>query len=319
MKDLIFITAYCETQKQEDLLERCINSVTKCGFHIALLSHSHIPIHIQKKCQYYMYDYNNDISKDYNLFGHKTFYFKNKQIQSRFFAKTFYGFAIYRMFSMVSQIAINFGYKNIHHIEYDCELLNSNLIIENNKSLEEYDSVIYTDTGDKNGFLFGSLKSFKVSSLPEKYKNYDRDFIDTEMRKLNQTYLEYLTKKIFIESGKVLFKNEPSNEEFKRGDYFNHRNLHFTLYYNPEDGTLNIFYNAIDFEKSEEITIIINKEKIYRFITKPGFWSIKEIGVFDEITHVRVDNNNKVIYEISFDNKFREVFKNKSYITNNEN
>ena len=76
-----------------------------------------------------MYDYNNDISKDYNLFGHKTFYFKNKQIQSRFFAKTFYGFAIYRMFSMVSQIAINFGYKNIHHIEYDCELLNSNLII----------------------------------------------------------------------------------------------------------------------------------------------------------------------------------------------
>ena len=68
MKDLIFITAYCETQKQEDLLERCINSVTKCGFHIALLSHSHIPIHIQKKCQYYSFSFDkNSITKKYEL------------------------------------------------------------------------------------------------------------------------------------------------------------------------------------------------------------------------------------------------------------
>jgi hypothetical protein len=318
MKDLIFITAYCPTEKQEQLLEKCVDSVINCGFHIALISHSHIPIHIQKKCHYYVYDYNNDISYDYDLLGHNHFIFENKRIQSRFFAKTFYGFAIYRMFSMVSQIAINFGYKNIHHIEYDCELLNSNLIIENNKSLEEYDSVIYTDTGDKDGFLFGSLKSFKVSSLPEKYKNYDRDFIDSEMRKLNQTHLEFLTKKIFIESGNVLFKNEPTNEEFKRGDYLNHRNLHFTLYYNPEDRTLNIFYNALDLEKSEEITVIINKEKIVKIITKPGFWTTRILGLFNEITHVRVDNNNKVIYEVSFDNEFREIFKNKSYILNNE-
>jgi hypothetical protein len=318
MRDLIFITAYCETQKQEEVLERCVNSVIKCGLHIALLSHSHIPLHIQKKCQYYMYDYNNDISKDYNLLGHTTFQIDNKKIQSRFFNKTFYGFAIYRMVSMASQIAINFGYKNIHHIEYDCELLNSNLIIENSKLLEEYDSVIYTNNGDENGFLFGSFKSFKVSSLPEKYKNYDREFIDSEMRKLNQTYLEFLTKKIFTESGNVLFKNEPTSQEFRRGDYFNHRNLHFTLYYNPEDGTLNIFYNALDLEKSEEITVIINKEKIVKIITKPGFWTTRILDLFNEITHVRVDNNNKVIYEISFDNEFREIFKNKSYILNNE-
>ena len=318
MNDLIFITAYCETQKQEEVLERCVNSVIKCGYHIALLSHSHISLHIQKKCQYYMYDYNNDISKDYNLFGYTTFHINNKKIQSRFFNKTFYGFAIYRMVTMACQIAINFGYKNVHHIEYDCELLNSNLIIENSKLLEEYDSVIYTNNGDENGFLFGSFKSFKVSSLPEKYKNYDRDFIDSEMRKLNQTYLEYLTKKLFIESGNVLFKKEPTNEEFKRGDYFNHRNLHFTLYYNPEDKTLNIFYNALDLEKSEEITVIINKEKIIKITTKPGFWTIRILGLFNEITHVRVDNNNKVIYEVSFDNEFREIFKNKSYILNNE-
>jgi hypothetical protein len=215
---------------------------------------------------------------------------------------------------MASQIAINFGYENIHHIEYDCELLDNSLIVENNNLLKEYDSVIYTNTGDENGFLFGSLKSFKVSSLPEKFKNFDRDFIDSEMRKLNQTYLEYLTKKIFIESGNVLFKKEPTNEQFKRGDYFNHRNLHFTLYYNPKDKTLNIFYDAINSESSENITVIINKEKIINLNIPPKHWITRILDIFDNITDVRIDNNKKIIYEMSFDNTFREVFKNKSHI-----
>ena len=119
MKNLILITAYCETEKQEEALNRCVDSVLKCGNHIVLISHSHIPIHIQKKCQYYVYDYNNEVSEDYDLIAHNSFAFNNQIIQSRFFTKTFYGFAIYRMFSIASQIAINFRYDNIHYIEYD--------------------------------------------------------------------------------------------------------------------------------------------------------------------------------------------------------
>jgi hypothetical protein len=129
MKDLIFVTAYCPTEKQEQLLEKCVDSVINCGFHVALISHSHVPIHIQKKCHYYVYDYNNDISNEHSLLGHDHFIFSNKRIQSKFFSKTFYGFAIYRMFSIISQIAINFKYENIHHIEYDCELLDKNFFL----------------------------------------------------------------------------------------------------------------------------------------------------------------------------------------------
>ena len=319
MENLILVTAYCETEKQEQALNRCIDSVSKLGFHILLISHSHIPTYIQKKCNYYFYDYNNDVSDDYNLLGHFTFNFDNKKINSRFFIKKFYGFAIYRMFSIASQIAINFGYTNLHHVEYDCELLDENLIYENSKYLKEYDSVICTDTGDEYGWLYGSFKSFRVSSLPDRFKNYDRDFIESEMKNVTPTHLEFLTKKLFIGSGKPLFKKEPPSSRFKKDNISEHRYLHFTLYYNPENGTLNIFYNATNLKKSEEITVIVNKEKIYSLVTKPGFWSIRELGDFNQITHVRVDNNKKVIYELKFDNEFREVFKIKSYITNNEN
>jgi hypothetical protein len=276
MEDLIFITAFCPTEEQEKVLEKCINSVLECGKHIALIS------------------------------------------QSRFFSKTFYGFAIYRMFSIASQIAINFGYKNIHHIEYDCELLDKSLVDENSGYLEEYDSVIYTDNGKDDGFLFGSFKSFKVSSLPEHFKNYNKDFIENEMRLIEPKQLEFFTKNLFINNGKVLFKNEPTEDKFKRGQVFYNRNLHYTLYYNPSDNTLNIFYKSIkDF--SEEIVIIVNKTKMVTIQTKPYHWHIRPLGVFNDINHVRIDNSEKVIYEKTFDNEFREIFKIKSYITSEEN
>jgi hypothetical protein len=314
MRDLILITAYCPTEEQERVLEKCVDSVLKCGKHIALISHSHIPTHIQKKCQYYVYDYNNDISDDYNLMGHYTFNFPDdKKIHSRFFVKHFYGFAIYRMFSIGCQIAINFGYENLHHIEYDCELLDTNLIHENSEYLKEYDSVICTDTGDEDGWLFGAFKSFKVSSLPDKFKNYDRDFIESEMKNITPTHLEYLTKKLFINSGKPFFKNEPTSDKLRRTTINEHRGLHHTLYYNPEDGTLNIYYRSVK-DSSEEIVVIVNKTTIINIQTKPYHWHIKPLGLFEEINHVRVDNSQKIIYEQTFDGEFREVFKIKSYI-----
>ena len=317
MKDLILITAYCPTEEQEAALEKCIDSVLECGKHILLISHTHIPIHIQKKCQYYVYDYNNDVVDDYNLMGYYHYFFfnDNKKINSRFFIKNFYGFAIYRMFSIASQIAINFGYQNIHHIEYDCELIDKNLIHENSEYLKEYDSVICTDSGDENGWLYGAFKSFKVSSLPDKFKNYDRDYIESEMRKIEPTHLEFLTKKLFIDSGKPLFKNEPTSDRFRKNTVDEHRGLHHTLYYNPEDGTLNIFYRSVK-NSSEEIVVIVNKTIIINIETKPYHWHVRPLGIFDEINHVRVDNSQKVIYDKTFDNEFREIFKIKSYITN---
>ena len=61
MKDLIIVTAYCPTDEQVGALEKCLESVKKTGCHILLVSHTHIPIHIQKKCQYYFYDYLNEM------------------------------------------------------------------------------------------------------------------------------------------------------------------------------------------------------------------------------------------------------------------
>jgi hypothetical protein len=317
MKDLICISAYCPTEEQEIILERCVDSVRRYGFHIVLISHSHIPIHIQKKCHYYLYDYNNDISDNPNLLGFSYYTFDNKKIVSKFFSKTFYGFAIYRMLSMAAQIALNFGYENMHHMEYDCELLDKDLIIKNSKLLDEYDTIFYTKDGkdpEESGFILGCFKSFKVKSLPDNFKKYNRDFIENEMHSFQLLYLENFTKKLFIESGnKIFFSELPSKDLLKIGDQLYHRNLHWTLYYNDEDKNLNIFYREIG-NTPEKISIIVNRERIVNIQTSPGVWNIRSLGIFDEIHHVRVDNDKKIVYEKLFDSESREKFKMLSFI-----
>jgi hypothetical protein len=318
VKDLIFVTAYCKTEEQEKALERCIDSVIKSDAHIALISHSHIPIHIQKKCNYYFYDHLNDISDDYRLLALKYFSFHNEVIQSIFFEKYFYGFAIYRMFSIVSQIAINFGYQNIHHIEYDCELLDTNLIKEHSSLLENYDSVIYTNNGKEDTILYGSFKSFKVSSLPDNFKNYNREFIENEMIEMNPSALEFLTKRIFMNSGKVLFKNKTElTNRFKGSESFYDRNIHYTFYYNADGESLNLFYRGFDFE--EKITIIVNKQKVINLDVKPNHWYTRPLGTFDEINHVRIDNSVKILFEKEFDQNERDIYKKKSFISEENN
>ena len=316
MKDLIFVTAYCPTEEQEVALEKCIDSVLKCGNHVALISHTHISIHIQKKCQYYVYDYLNEISDDYNLFGGNFFLTDDIIIKSKFFQKTFYGFAIYRMFSIASQLAINFGYKNIHHIEYDCELLDETLISEHSSLLEAYDSILYTDTGNKDGFMFGSLKSFKVESLPDNFKNYNRDIIESEMRRIEPKHLETFTKSLFINSGNVLFKHvdDLTEQKFKKGPKFISVGRHYNLYYNDKDKTLNIFYRSLT-DNPENIVVIVNDNQIVRLNVSPRHWYINRLGIFDEINYVRIDDSKKTLLEKHFDNEFREIFKKESYIT----
>ena len=104
---------------------------------------------------------------------------------------------------------------------------------------------------------------------------------------------------------------------FKKGKNFYSRNLHHTLYYNPIDLTLNIFYKSI-IDVSEEIVIMINKEKVITVQTKPYHWHTKPLGIFNDINHVKIYNSEKVIYEKTFDSEFRKIFKTESYISSEE-
>ena len=135
------------------------------------------------------------------------------------------------------------------------------------------------------------------------------------MKMMEPKQLETLSKKLFMESGKVLFKNELEDNQFKKGDKVFHRNLHHTLFYNRLDKTLNIFYQSIK-NSNEQIVVIVNENNIVNIQTIPYHWYIRPLGLFDDINSVRIDNSQKVIYEKKFNNESREILKINSYLVN---
>jgi hypothetical protein len=316
VNNLIVITAHCPTETQEKMLEDCINSVIGLGYHILLISHTHIPLHIQKKCNYYFYDYLNDVTQDDDLLYFNWFATDDVTfIKSKYFTKEFYGFAIYRMFTMASQIAENFGYNNIHHIEYDCILKNRDLIDEHNRLLEKYDSVFYTDNGKETGMIFGAFKSFKVSKLPKLFKKFDRD----EMRKIMVGTpllpLENFTKHIFKTEGIPIYMN--SRELVKSGHFFQNnselRLKHFVPYYNHANNTFYLFFKNLR-DTTESLRVYINGSSTFNLLIEPNHWSIRKLCGSNELVSLLILSDNKIIYDKSYTEQDRETLKKNSYL-----
>lgn len=316
MKNLVLITAYCPSEEQEKMLERCIDSIISLNHHILLISHTHIPIHIQKKCNYYFYDYFNDINHDDDLLFFVRYVIDDSTtIRSKYFIKEFYGFAIYRMLTIASQIANNFGYENLHHIEYDCVLSDNDLIEEHNYLLTKYDSVFYTDNGEDTGFLLGAFKSFKVDKLPKLFKNYDRDKMREMIVDVPLIPLETFTKHIFKESGNVIFKN--STELKATGKFFQNesplRLKHFTPFYDHRDNKFLLFYKNMG-DKIDVLRVYVNGQKKYELSIQPGIWHINTLCKFEDLNNLLILCDNKIIYDKTFSEEQRETLKKNAYL-----
>ena len=316
MNDLIVITAHCPTESQEKMLEDCINSLIGLNQHILLLSHTHVPIHIQKKCNYYFYDYLNDVSQDNDLLYFNWYKINGTTlIKSKYFTKEFYGFAIYRMFTIASQIAENFGYNNIHHIEYDCELKNINLINEHNNLLDKYDSVFYTNDGKDTGMIFGAFKSFKVSKLPELFKKFDKDEIKKIMVETPLLPLENFTKHIFKEKGNPIYLN--SEELVNSGNFFQNntdlRLKHFAPYYDHINNTFCLFYKHLK-ETDESLRIYVNGTNSLNLLVQPNYWYIRTLCNSNKLNSLIILVGDKIIYDKFYTEQDRETLKKNSYI-----
>lgn len=318
MRDLVLVTAHCPSEDQEKMLERCIDSIIKFGHHVLLISHTHVPIHIQKKCNYYFFDYYNDVNHNDDLLYFTSYDFQNgSSVRSKYFNKEFYGFAIYRMFSIASQVAINFKYRNIHHIEYDCVLYDNTLIEEHNNLLEQYDSVFYNIPGDSTGFILGSFKSFKVESLPELYKNYNRDTMEDMMINGPILPLESFTKHIFLDSGKPCFRKLSDLDGRFLKDDTSLRLKHFVPYYDHRTDEFFLFYKNYD-NTPHELRMYVNGVNTLDVFVRPKFWAVRYLSKYDDLKSLMLVLGNKIIYDKSFDKEGLQKLKENSYIIVNE-
>jgi len=310
--DLIFVTAYCPTQEQIDRLSQCIDSLPNENFDIALITHSHVPLEIQQKCQYYIYDHLNDLSDDEELRHFEYHNSETHRLKSKLVKKTpFYGFSIYRMFSAISKLAENYGYKRIYHVEYDYVIKDKSIFTNHKKFLEKFDSVFYKIDEDDD-MILGGLKSFNVDKLPELFKNYNKEKMVEMMKGENLIPLEEFTKKIFSDSGNVLLISKSHIKERVEIKKFTSQELNWCYCYNEKDGQLYLFYlNIIN-----DLELIgVKSDDFYdeKKLTKDKYY-IKSLGDINNIHNLTLLRNKTIVSEINITEEFKEKIKKYSLI-----
>jgi hypothetical protein len=310
--DLIFVTAYCPTQEQIDRLSQCIDSLPNENFDIALITHSHVPLEIQQKCQYYIYDHLNDLSDDEELRHFEYHNSETHRLKSKLVKKTpFYGFSIYRMFSAISKLAENYGYKRIYHVEYDYVIKDKSIFTNHKKFLQKFDSVFYKIDEDDD-MILGGLKSFNVDKLPELFKNYNKEKMTKIMKEENLIPLEEFTKKIFSDAGNVLLISKSHIKEKVEIKKFTSQELNWCYCYNEKDGQLYLFYlNIIN-----DLELIgVKSDDFYdeKVLTKDKYY-IKSLGDINNIHNLTLLRNKTIVSEIAITEDFKQKIKKYSLI-----
>lgn len=311
-RDLIFVTAYCPTQQQLIRLRQCLNRLSIEGFDLAVISHSPLPIDIQQKCKWYLYDSENELIWDED-YRHFEWYFGDEwSIQTKYFKKTpFYGLAIYRMFSLISKLAETFKYTKIYHVEYDYIILETDIFRNHKIMLETYDSVFYYKPED-NKLILGGLKSFKVDKLPDLFKNYNRDEMLRRIKDEDLFPLERFTEKIFKESGNPVFIDAEIIYNKISVKKFESQNLNWALCYNRLNDNLGIFW--VNLFSDKLIDVVVNNTKFLLDITdKPYIY--KDLGVISEIEIISIFRDETIIYESTISSEYKEKIKRNSFVT----
>jgi hypothetical protein len=323
MKDLILITAYCPDDYRENLLRNLVTFLEDKPFDVMIVSHTTIPLDIQKKVNIVLYDKKNEILTDWDMLNQPWFNPMNdRRIQSSFLSKKNTHLAIWRMIILGFSTAKNLGYTKLHHIEYDCEINSVNELLDNSNQLNNYDSIIYVDNKPPvQSIMFGSFQSYSLPTLSDKLLNLDEEWIKLLIRSALSKSPELMLQKILEDSGNVLYKdrNILESEDTKFGLIDGQVGNNFIPWAVPFYDRLTNQLGFVVWNKKNKDgvkhQIIINDNKMHDIpFTEFGHWRMEFVGDFDSIESLLIIENNKIRDNISLKTQEeKEIFKKMSF------
>jgi len=325
MKDLILITAYCPDEHRETILRNLVNSLTrfKDTFDTLIVSHTPIPLDIQKKVNFCFYDSKNEILTDWDLLNQPWFNPNDeRRIQSSFLSKKNTHLAIWRLMIMGFSMAKNMGYIKVHHIEYDCEISSIDEFVHNSQLLDEYNSVVYIDSQDTvDDILFGSFQSYLAPNLNPFLVNLDEEKIKDMIRDSESKSPELMLQRLIEQMGKVYKKSRISlnTDCNKFGIVDGQVGVKFipwgVPFYDQLEDTVGFIIWNTKKEKGVKYNIIINDEKVVNVpLTMLDHWRIVDLGDIKDIKRILVIEDEEIKDKfILYTEEEIEIFKKSSF------
>lgn len=321
MKDLIIVTAYCDTSKKTEILRNLVNSISKEKdfFDLMVISHTVIPTDISEKCDFSIYDKKNELLYDWNM--RSTPWFNpndNRKILSCFTGFFNIHLAIWRMVILANSIAKNCGYNKVHHLEYDCNINDFSELKENSDILNNFDAVIYNKEQDTvDTILFGTYQSYKLDKLPKELLELNEKEIKENIITSNHKSTEQMLFNLLNHNNNIFIKNKnllDLNDNVFGLSHYNKDTAWCLPYFDQLTEKLGfIIWNTETPEKDINVKLIYNDNKVINFDTiKPKHWNLLDIDDFKNAKKLIVILNNKIRNIFDFEND-KENFKNVSY------
>lgn len=320
MKDLIIVTAHCDTYKKEDILRNLVNQIySNCSFDLLLISHTPIPLDISSKCTLSLYDSKNELLYDWDLRSRPWFNPGNERaIQSIFTGFYNSHLAIWRMIILGNSVAKNLGYKKVHHIEYDTSIKDFSEIIHNSELLDEYDSVTYNKTIDTvDPILFGTYQAYRLDTLHEDLFILDEEKIKKTIRESDTKSPEGMLYELLHSGKRGLVKSFSLLWGFGLSHQMSSNTAWCLPYYDKLTEDLGfIIWNMEENAKAISVKVIYNDDQIFDFgkILK-DHWVLKNIDKFKNAKKLTVILDDKIRNIFDFE-RDGDNFKNVSFRDN---
>jgi hypothetical protein len=312
MKEIILISAFTPDVERQDNLRDLVKSLKDLNYRVCLITHTSTPQDIIDKCDYFIFDKENEILYDPNIKYH--FYFYANDVSIRF--KDYTSMAthmlpVFRMYLGGLAYLKSMGEEVVHMIEYDTIVKNKNLWNNNLEILKEKDAVFYSfprfyeDNGLKCVYSFQSIK---LTNIPYELLNYNK----TQL--INQ-YSNYFNEGKFPIFERMIYDNIWSKLNFNLNVLSSEKDLEESFITNlirvgttsdtPTVEKTNInyygdkfhFFHFNDSSKTNNFSIIINKTNILNLEIQPDYWNWIPLD-YNEINHIQIYKNNILLKEL---------------------
>jgi hypothetical protein len=141
LKDIVIITAYCDTIEKQQILIDCISQFKNKDIDILLHSHYPTDIEAQNLCDYYLYDSSNPIltiSEHNKCIVH---WYTDSQIKRKLTStRDDYGYAVMQQYIRSFNFIKDFGYDKLFFCNYDV-FVSDDYLQRSRNALNEFDAI----------------------------------------------------------------------------------------------------------------------------------------------------------------------------------
>ena len=188
MKEIVLISAYTPDTEKQDNLRELIKSLKELNYRICLATHSHTPLDIINRCDYYLYDKENEL-----LYNPDIKYFYICQTEKHIFnfrdylAVSTHMLPIFRSYLGSLAYLKSMGEEIVHMILYDTIVKNREMWDKNVEILKEKDAVFYSFS---RGYEYDKLvnvadiQSINIKNLPYDFLNFNPEELKKTIQRI---------------------------------------------------------------------------------------------------------------------------------------